>query len=211
MDIPKKIAIPIGLIVLIALVSILLDFHFCSNRFTAGGQFIVLSMTLIVLIVYAWDTHRIANTTEKKWEEDLKPKLLYEMVMNPKDPSDCRFRLINTTDYLIEAKVNCNMKVYGEPVSFSGAYDGSETWLIFPHQISEGHFSIDTVLSKKGKTRSEMILSATPENQSEQLTMDLEISFKSETGREREYPLRRHYFLVKQGVWVPELIAKNSV
>ncbi len=210
MNIHKMVKVWITSIGIIVILSIILDAYFCVNKFTAIGQYIILTLTLIALIIYAWDNHRIANATEQKWEEELKPKLLYDMGMNPSDPSDVRFRLINPTDFLIEAKINCNLKIYGELISFPSAYDGSETWGIFPHQISEGHFSLDTVLAKKGKTRSEMTQNANDKNQTEQLTMDLEISFENENGRKRKYPARRHYFLFKQGKWVPEL-TKNTV
>lgn len=209
MTMPIIIKFALFIIVAIVILSISLDSYLCSDTFTNAGQFIVFAFTLIVLIIYAYDTHRIANATEQKWEEELKPKLSYEMFMNTMDEDDVIFRLTNSTDYFIEVIVNCNLKVYGEDVSYPGAYDGSEKWRVFPHQISQGHFSIESVLSKKGKSRQEMAAESTTENETVQMTMDLEIQFENETGRKREYPPRRHYFVFSKGVWVPELTTKN--
>ena len=206
---PRKLIALIVLIIVISIASLVLDYYYCSNKFTAAGQLIILALTLLVLIIYAWDTRRIANATEQKWEEELKPKLLYEIIMDQNAEGHVLFRLVNTTDYLIEAKVNCNFKVYGQPVALSDAYDGTEVWVIFPHQISQGHFYIDAILTKKGKTYAQMIQEKTAINEREQFTMDLEISFESETGRKRSYPPRRHSFYFDKGGWIPEITRKD--
>jgi hypothetical protein len=209
MKIPRKLIVLIIFIIIICIAGLALDYLYCSSRFSAASQLIILASTLLVLIIYAWNTRRIADATEQKWEEELRPKLSYEMIMGQNDKNKVVFRLLNPTDYLIEAKINCNFKIYGQPVTFTGAYDGSELWVVFPHQISQGHFEINTILSKKGKTLQQMIQERTNVNEHEQMTMDLEISFESETGRKRKYPPRRHYFSFDKSLWVPEITRKD--
>jgi len=172
-----------------------------------AGGLVILAITLVVIARYAWDTHRIANATEQKWEEELKPRLYYEMYVDPSEKQSDRvaFRLINPTDYIIDASVNCNFKIYGETMRYAGAYDGTETWVVYPHQISQGLFKVDELLAKKGKSREQMIKEKNQSNSMEQLTMDLEITFKSETGRTGKYPSRHHYFDFERWIWVPFL------
>ena len=201
----------IALIGIITAGSVLLNFYCSYYPYLQAGQMIILAITLVVIIIYAWDTRRIANATELKWEEELKPKLMYEMTVDQSEQQSklVYFRLINPTDYIIDATVNCNFKIYGEPISYPGAYDGSETWTVFPHQISQGYFSIDALLSQKGKSREQMIQEQNTSNASEQLTMHLAISFESETGRTRSYPARKHYFAFDKWTWVPELTKRK--
>jgi len=205
---PKKLIALIIFILLITCVSLVLDYNCASTKFTASAQFLVLVLTLLVLIIYAWDTRRIANATEQKWEEEIKPKLMYEMVMDTNTVGHVLFRLINSTDYFIEAKVNCNFKIYGQPVKLSNDYDGTDVWVVYPHQISQGHFLIESILTKIGKNYNQMIREKTDDNTNEQLTSDLEIQFTSENGRKRIYPERRHYYRFDIGNWIPEITKK---
>jgi hypothetical protein len=202
---PGRFISLIFLILGILIVSVILGFYHTSSWYLEVGQLIILSITLAIIIYYAWQTHRIANATEMQWEEEMKPKLMYEIAVDQsKKQSDIvKFSLINPTDYIIETNVNCNFKIYGEAVQYDGAYDGTKAWVVFPHQGNVGWFSIDLLLSKKGKNRGDMIKERNESNQNEQLTMDLEIRFTSETGRSREYPPRRHYFAFDKWIWVP--------
>ena len=204
---PLKLWLSILLILGVTVLTIVLSLFCTSYPFLDIGQILIFAITLVFVVIYAWDTHRIANATEEKWEQELQPKIQYEMKVNPNEEQSRRtlFGLINTTDYLIEARVNCNFRIYGESVTLPGAYNGTEDWVLFPHQISAGHFSIDAVLDRRDKTREEMIRERTESNTKEQLTMDLEISFRSETGRERNYPPRRHHFDFERWVWIPEI------
>jgi hypothetical protein len=50
-----------------------------------------------------------------------------------------------------------------------------------------------------------MIKKRNQSNAMEQLTMDLQITFKSETGGSRKYPSRQHYFGFERRIWLPFL------
>lgn len=201
---PRKFYLLTVLILVIAVIALALDR-------TGEGTLIVLAITLAAIIKYALDTNRIANATEQKWEQEMKPKLLYEIVVDSQEKADkFAFRLMNPTDYMIDANVNCNFRIYGEPVKYDPAYDGTSTWGLFPHQISQGTITLSGVLAKKGKNPQQMTEERNASNASEQLTMDLEIDFKNEVGRNGRIPSRRHHFDFERWIWIPQLTRLNS-
>ncbi len=56
-----------------------------------------------------------------------------------------------------------------------------------------------------------MKMERTQANRKEQLTMELEIKFRDETGEEKELPTRRHFFDFEREDWVPEITKKNTI
>ena len=208
---PTIVWITIGLILLIALATTGYSLWRDSTQSLQAGALVILAITLAVLIVYAWDTRRIANATEQKWEEERRPKLLYEMPLARQDARDEKvmFRLINPSNYFVKARVNLNFKIYGDPVEYHPIYDGKEIWLVYPGQMSQGWYSIGTLLGKKGKTSEQMLQERTESNKTQQLTCDLQIDFTSETGYSRQYPPRHHYFDFERWAWIPDLTIRE--
>lgn len=205
---PTKLWFLIVSIITIAIASIVAGYS--SNQITwalPGGTLLILALTLVVIIIYGWDTHRIANATEKKWTEELKPKLMYQISTVSVEEQGERFliQLTNPTNDIIGARINCNFKIYGEAVKLNGAYDGTEKWIIFPYQTSQGGFSINQLLALKRNNQFQMINERSNENAEQQLTMDLQIDLESETGRKRSYPKRHHYFDFERLQWIPTL------
>jgi hypothetical protein len=115
------------------------------------------------------------------------------------------FQLQNPSPLIVRASVACNFRVYGEPVKFGPAYDGEDTWLVFPQQIIQGWFEIDSLLQKKGKSVADMIAECTPANHTDQLTMELELKFWDELDASRKLPARRHYFDFDRWAWIPHI------
>ena len=206
---PKTLWFTISLILLITLASAGHSLWRDPGQSLEVGALLTLAITLVVLIVYAWDTRRIANATEQKWEEERKPKVQYEMIMAPKERENVIFRLSNLSDYFVQARVNLNCKVYGDPVAYHPAYDGTEVWSLYPRQAFQGWYSIQTLLDQKGKTIDQMQKEGQGSNTTQQLTCDLEIDFTSETGYSRKYPPRRHYFDFERLRWIPELTIRE--
>ena len=170
------------------------------------GTFVVLGCTLIALVVYAYDTNRMARIQEDRWEKELIPILHYDMLSRDPQGHSWWFALINPSKYFIEARVNLNLKVYGDAVVYSSDRDGTNRWIVYPAQTSRGWFSIDHILSKKGLTFSQMVQQRTDGNVDTQLTMDLEYNYEcKETGKSRKNPPRHHYFDFQEKVWVPHL------
>jgi carbonic anhydrase len=61
-----------------------------------------------------------------------------------------------------------------------------------------------------GTISAEMIAAQTPTNETEQLTMDLEIEFRNELNERRLLPQRRHYFDFGGWCWIPVVSQKDD-
>ena len=171
------------------------------------GSLVVLAVTASLLLIYAMDTHRIANATEKKWEAEITPKLTRDLMMVDVKSHDPRtaFALTNHTTYFIEATVNCNFKVYGEKLDWPSAFDGSEIWECLPLRTARMIFSIEEILSRKGQTIAQIVSNRDDTNKMTQLTMEEEITFENELGRSGKIPPRRWYFDFERWLWIPFL------
>jgi hypothetical protein len=171
------------------------------------GSFVILGLTLIVLVCYAYDTNSMARVTLERWMRDgvLSTTYSMELVGQKGQAGRTLFRIHNPSTLVVRARVGCNFRVYGDPVGADPLYDGKETWLVFPQQTSQGWFEIDSLLQKKGKSVAAMIGESTVVNRREQLTMVLELEFWDELGAKRKLPGRPHYFDFDRWDWIPRL------
>jgi len=183
-----------------------------DSSLLAIGNFAVLTLTLIVLVWYAYDTNLIAQVTLERWQRDGVLSTTYSMELIGKrgDTGKTTFRLHNSSTLVVRAQVTCNFRVYGEPTSYHDAYDGKEKWILFPQQTSQGWFEIEPLLQKKGKTVAAMIAEHNPVNSQQQLTMFLELEFWDEVGNHRKLPGRQHYFDFGRWAWIPHLTETES-
>lgn len=182
------------------------------TRFIAVANLIIISITVIVLLIYAYDTHTIATVSQKQWERSSILGTTYEMEAIQAELGDVHtlFRIHNPSTLLVKAKVRCNLRVYDEPIDCSPDYNGKNTWYVFPQQINHGWFALNELLTKKGKTVQNMRTEMTPENRSHQLTIDLEIYFCDEEDNKRSLPSRRHFFDFAESRWIPQLTQKDE-
>lgn len=176
----------------------------------AFGTFVILAMTLIALVIYAYDTNSIAHVTRERWKRDGVLSAMYSMEVvgqNAQPPARTMFRIHNPSPLILRARSACNFRVYGEVVTSDPLYDGGDVWLVFPQQVSSGWFEIESLLQKTGKTVAAMIAERTPSNSKEQLTMALALEFWDELGATRVLPTRRHYFdfAPDRWAWIPQL------
>lgn len=178
----------------------------------AIGSFVVLALTLIVLVWYAYDTNTIARVTQERWMREgvLSTTYSIELVGEKGQAGRTLFRIHNPSTLIVRARVACNLLVYGQPVSAGNLYDGKDIWLLFPQQTSQGWFEIESLLQKKGKSVATMIGECNPENRKEQLTMTLELEFWDELGARRKLPPRHHYFDFDSWLWIPQLAESSG-
>lgn len=176
----------------------------------ALANLVILSLTLIVLVWYAYDTNSIAQVTRDRWKREGVLSTMYSMELVGKKGEAGRtlFRIHNQSVLVVRATVSCNFRVYGESIESSSAYDGKEEWLVFPQQTIQGWFEIESLLQKKGKNVAEMINKYTLENRETQFTMYLEVNFCDELGTRRKLPARSHYFDFERWAWIP-IITEN--
>jgi hypothetical protein len=177
------------------------------------GNFVILTLTLIVLVWYAYDTNSIAKITQQRWMREGVLSAIYSMdlVGQKGDAGRRLFRIHNTSTLLVRATVKCNFRVYGEPVKYAPPYDGEEVWLVFPQQRSQGWFEIEILLQRKGKTVAAMIAESTLANRENQLTMLLELEFQDELGSTRKLPSRPHYFDFDRWGWIPHITERRQL
>jgi hypothetical protein len=173
----------------------------------AVANFVVLTLTLLVLIWYAYDTNRIARVTGDRWVREGVLGAIYslELVGSRGDVGRTLVRIHNPSSLVVRATVNCDFRVYGDPVSAGPLYDGTDRWVVFPQQSSQGWFEIDTLLQAKGKSVASLMSETTAANRQTQLTMRLALRFEDELKTVRELPIRPHYFDFERWAWIPRL------
>jgi hypothetical protein len=174
----------------------------------ALGTFVVLALTLIVLVWYAYDTNSIARVTGERWLREGLLSTGYSMNITDEKGEAGRtvFQLQNQSALVVRARAACNFRIYGEPIKATDPlYDGENVWLLFPQQFSQGWFEVALLLQAKGKTVPAMITERTAANSQNQLTMMLELEFWDELGERRKLPARRHYFDFDRWAWIPKL------
>ena len=193
----KKIAVSFAVCVI--LIAIVVTYSTWSSKDVNAlniGSFLILSLTLIVLVWYAYDANTIARVTHERWMREGVLATTYSMELTGQkgQPGRTLFRIHNLSTLIVRAKVTCNFRLYGDPIKADPAYEGEEAWVLFPQQISQGWFEINLLLQKKGKSVAAMIAECTPDNQKNQFTMALELEFWDELGARRKLPARPHYF-----------------
>jgi len=177
------------------------------------GTFIVITITLVSLIIYANDTNVIASITRLRWERESILQAYYVMEVVPQDKSDegrTMFRIGNPSSLMLRAKVWCNFQLYGQSLEYHDDFNGKNTWYMFPQQVNQGWFELAPLLAKKGKTTELMTNEATEDNRREQLTMNLQIEFRDELGNQRKLPKRKHFFDFKEWQWIPQFTQRDD-
>jgi hypothetical protein len=209
----KKIAI--AFVVFVLLIAGFVTWKaWCSQNANvlAVGNFLVLTLTLIVLVWYAYDTNSIARITQQRWlrEGVLSTTYSLQLVGDKGHKGRTLVQLHNPSTLIVRARVNFNFRVYGQPVTAGALYDGTDVWLLFPQQMSQGWFEIESLLQKKEKTVAAMISECTPANRNEQLTMMIELEFWDELEARRKLPARAHYFDFERWAWIPHLAERKE-
>jgi hypothetical protein len=204
----KKLAVWFSVAVgLVAGIFVWLGFRQATVDVVAIGSFVVLTLTLLVLVWYAYDTNAIARVTAERWNREGVLGAIYglELVGERGDAGRTLVRIHNSSSLVVRAVLNCDFKVYGQKVSAGSLYDGQDRWVVFPQQASQGWFEIDSLLQQKGKNVSSVLAETTASNRQLQLTMNLSISFEDELGAVRNLPTRPHYFDFERWAWIPRL------
>jgi heme/copper-type cytochrome/quinol oxidase subunit 2 len=176
------------------------------------GTFIVLTLTLFFLAIYTFDTNRLSELTQKRWERESILSATYGMEVTDNKGGKGRtgFVIVNPSNLMLWAKVWCNFKVYGTSVDYADAYNGKETWCILPGSRTNGWYDIETLLKKRGETVKKMISDYSEENRDNQLTLDLKIDFLNEIGDKRSLPSMKYYFAFNEWKWIPIVTGKKD-
>lgn len=209
----KKVLIFCVLLFLFAIFTVVWSAYILNKNILEMSTFIVITLTLIALVIYAYDTNSMANILRSRWKQEGVLNVTYSMKIIDKNENEngrTLFGFTNPTSLVVKAKVWCNFQIYSDPVEYNDDFNGINTWYVFPQQYSQGWFEIGRLLEQKGKSIDNMIAEASPNNRDTQLTIDLKIEFRDERGESRELPSRKHYFAFKDWCWIPILTAKDD-
>lgn len=185
----------IGLLAAFGLVGVTLGAGWIKE---GTASILIPALAGIALLVYVWDTHRIAEVTEAQLLESQRPKVGIELVVRP---SDLDF-IINTdvtnmSNAFCQVWTKFDMQVYGKPVSHGSRYDGTEPWLLVPNSKTQGWFSISEILQKAGKNLSDVLADAQTPAQ-EKFSITVQLRAKGTPGGEIEYPPLSWYVRLDQ-------------
>lgn len=206
----KKLTVAFAVIVLLVAAYFAVRAYNANTDILSIGNFLVLTLTLIILAVYAYDTNRIARITEERWtQEGAVYKATYSLNLL-ENTGRTIIKLHNPSTLVIFGNVTLAPRVYGEPVKTGDLYDGRRNWVVHPAQFAQGWIELSDLLGQKGKTTNAMKAECNDENRKQQLTLDLAIWFRDETGITRALPGRHYYFDFKRWTWIPQLGEPDS-
>jgi len=95
-----------------------------ETRLIDIGTFVVITLTLISLIIYANDTNRLTKFTKMRYDRDIIINATYEMVDRDHN-GRTYFSLINNSNLFVRAKVCTEICVYAEPIKVRPEFSGT--------------------------------------------------------------------------------------
>lgn len=163
-------------------------------------QWITLSaalLSLIILIIYTFNTRQIAIATQKALELEMRPtiscvlksgKNYYDkkkIKKNPKLKYDTRCILTNYSKYNTAVFINLNFKTGGKAQKVSDEYNGKNGWPLTSFQVIDGHFNFFKETKKEKK-----------------VTIALDVNYIDDNGKNYKNPTQHWSFDGDQEVWV---------
>src|SRR5271157_3607981 len=114
-------------VIIIVMLAVAAYVSYCSayvfeDNILSIATFVVLTLTLIALIIYAYDTNLIASMARTRWEREHILESYYSMTIVPKDDNDrgrTLFLIGNPSTLMLRAKVWCHFQLDGESVDIS--------------------------------------------------------------------------------------------
>jgi len=159
-------------------------------------------LAFVVLCRYAFDTYRMANATKETMLETLRPIVSCSLVSgknryskeeiqnNPKCKTDTMCIVTNHSKYNVEVFVNLNLKIDGKPEIYNDEYSGKKAWPITSFQQINGHFDLTNKFNLSNV---------------KSVTIDLEVSYRSDTGKLYKNPTQYWHLDLKNYLWVNDI------
>ncbi len=156
------------------------------------------ALTFIVLCVYTYFTYKMAQANKEILNETVRPTVSCELKSGKnyysneqinKDKKlefDTRVIVTNYSKYNLEVYVDLGIKINNKPQTFSGDYSGTIPWPITSFQSANGHFNLSEKFNfENAKT----------------ITLDLQIRYKSDIGKEYKNPIQYWHFDLEEKIW----------
>ena len=186
-----------------------LDKFLCGS--TEIGTFLILGFTLIAVVIYTYETYRMANDTNRmagiQSNNSYKPRVViipYIRQTNFKEVIDCRFLVKNDSDFYVKVELYIKLMCFGSDLDVADTYNGKRPWNLPPNQGIDGHFYLDkNMLAKIGKTIPEILEKINEENT---LTLQLWSNCTSDYNIPLEIPITNYHLKIddntKEPCWV---------
>ena len=160
------------------------------------GTLIILSLTLLVLIQYAYDTNRVANITR---DFNLTPNVMLKLssTLLTNKEYDIGFDLLNQSSFYVKAFVNVELKCYNDSINISNdVYYGKRPWILPPNAFVHGHFHLnDNLLKPSNRTIAELKQKGEDINA---LSMKVKINCTSIHNIDLKIPEIKYHFVFKR-------------
>lgn len=164
-------------------------------------------LTVLLLFFYTYYTWKIAKTTEETLSQNMRPILscelksgksyysVQQMQANPDLIYKTRCIVTNYSKYNVSVFVNLNLKIDGKLETCGGdAYTGKQAWPVTSFQVNNGQFDLT------GKFNLQNVRS---------ITVDLDVSYQSDTGKVYKNPTQYLHFDMQEQVWVNDIGMRN--
>ena len=144
-------AVFIGLMILVSVVLGILVHRECITA--AFGQYVMLSLTLIGILFYAFYTYRSLRLQQERFQWDqnptlgsyIEPELVKKRQGDSVDFSTI-FHIQNFSRVHAVAKIDIHPKLDGRVARSNGAYFGESWWYVPAKKKIDGHFSLVKIL-----------------------------------------------------------------
>ncbi len=204
---------------------------FCLINFYSDS---ILAVTALIILWYTFETaeirkseYTIAKITEENQMRLKNPSIYCKIFTNPNDSTDTRVKLSNLSNYPVAVKLNCNIKIEGNIINFSSAYNGQRFWNLQYNEVKEGHFSWLDLFKSKGLItqqeldeirketvmykvdKSENLLNDLAKTSLPKISMDVEIFCINEFNLTSYYPPTHYDYDYIRKVWIPILTSEK--
>ncbi len=146
-----------ALITIVTIFFTIKGFQSENVEYVSIGTLIILALTLIILLQYAYDTNRLANITQ---DFNLTPKVMHKLTSTLLSPNeyDIGFDLLNQSSFYVNAFVNVELKCYNDCITIpNDVYYGKRPWILPPNAFVHGHFRLnDNLLKSSNRTITEL-------------------------------------------------------
>lgn len=176
---------------LLVLLAFLMTWAVSNNALDAVSQIAVV-LTLVALIAYAYDTHRIA-----KWTTTPSASFFLTQADQQRNPLILTSLPRNYSKVPLVCHCNLHAKLCGESVEYGGFYSGKKPWYLQPLQRPQGIVDLRRIFEAGGyieaqiRERWEQALS---ETQSSVLRLDVEFWYSTLDGRFNSPHFREGYY-----------------
>jgi len=217
----------IVIIAIILIVTLTVFRAYCLFEFYSDS---ILAITALIILWYTFETaeirkseYTIAKITEENQMRLRNPSINCSIFTHPNDSTDTIVGLSNLSNYPVAVRLNCNIKIEGNIINFSPAYNGQQFWNLQYNEVKEGHFSWLDLFKCKGLisqqeldeiknlsinyklVKAKELLNNLTNTSLPQISMDVEIFCINEFKLSTYYPPTHYDYDYKRKVWIPIL------